>query len=140
MGLEVNPPYPTQWYVKVLDNCFKIFDEKYCLVEELNYRISQSLFKELDNIANVLIGTRDKIIAAVGYLAINEVHQVKMDKLCYQMMKLEHIQSAAENPVRKLNNKLIKFFDATINTYEMELGRLDTTTALNKAPKPLAKE
>ena len=140
MGLKVNPPYPTQWYVELLDNCFKIFDDKYCLVEENNFRISQSLFKELDNIANVLIGTRDKIIAAVGYLAINEVHQVKMDKLCYQMMKLEHIQSAAENPVRKLNDKLIQFFDERINMYKMELDRLDTTTALNKAPKPLPKQ
>ena len=132
MGLEVNPPNPTQRHVEVLDDYFKIFDDKYCLVEENNFRISQSLFQELDNIANVLISTRDKIIVSAGCLAINEVHQVKMDKLCYQMDKLKRIQSSAENPGRKLNAELIKFFDERIHTYKMELCRLDT--------KPLPKE
>ena len=65
MGLEVNPPNPTQRHVEVLDDHFKIFDDKYCLVVANNFRISQSLFQELDNVANVLMDARDQIIVSV---------------------------------------------------------------------------
>ena len=108
MGLEVSPPNPTQQHVEVLEDYFKIFDDKYCLVVENNFRISQSLFQELDNVANVLMDARDQIIVSVEdpdeiKTFYNETHRVKMNKLSYQMQKLEHIRFSAENPSRNLN-------------------------------------
>merc|ERR1719186_858622 len=115
---------------------FKFFDNSYCLVLENDFKISQSLFQELDNIANVLMDARDQIIVSVQdpdqiKTFFDEIHQMKMLKLSYQMDKLKHIRSSITNPSRKLNETLIKMFDEGINTCEIELGRLETTTALD---------
>ena len=65
MGLKVSPPNPTRQWNEILDNNFKFFDNYYCLVLENDYKISHSLFLELDNIANVLMNARDQIIVSV---------------------------------------------------------------------------
>merc|ERR1719186_2265087 len=115
---------------------FKFFDNSYCLVLENDFKISQSLFQELDNIANVLMDARDQIIVSVQdpdqiKTFFDEIHQMKMLKLSYQMDKLKHIRSSITNPSRKLNETLIEMFDEGINTCEIELGRLETATALD---------
>merc|ERR1719186_2191089 len=86
------------------------------------------------------MNARDQIIVSIEdpdeiKTFYDEVHQMKMLKLAYQMDKLKHIRSSIENPSKKLNETLIKMFDEGIDDCEMELGRLETLTILNLLKK-----